>query len=65
MKFTKMDESIALVYDGIGMMKLIYGKQAVIDDVDIHATPYNILHKYESKAVILCECDQIFREFDQ
>lgn len=46
MEFTKMDESIALVYDGIGMratMKLIYGKQAVIDDVEIHATPQHSL----------------------
>lgn len=40
-------------------MKLIYGKQAVIDDVDIHATPHNILYKYKSKAVILCEYDQM------
>lgn len=46
-------------------MKLIYGEQAVIDDVDIHATPHNVLYKYKSKAVILCECDQMLWEFDQ
>lgn len=46
-------------------MKLIYGKQAVIDDVDIHATSHNILYKYKSKSVILCEYDQMLLEFDQ
>lgn len=46
-------------------MKLIYEKQAVIDDVDIHATPHNILYKYKSKAVILCKYDQTLWEFDQ
>lgn len=45
-------------------MKLIYGKQAVIDDVDFHATPHNILYKCKSKAVILCEYDQMLWEFD-
>lgn len=46
-------------------MKLIHGKQAVIADVDTHATPHNILYKYKSKAVILCEYDQMSWTFDQ
>lgn len=45
-------------------MRLIYGKQAVIDDVDIHATPHNIPYKYKCTAVIRCECDQNL-DFDQ
>lgn len=46
-------------------MRLIYEKQAVIDDVDIHATPHNIPYNYKCTAVIRCECDQMLREFDQ
>lgn len=46
-------------------MRLIYEKQAVIDDVDIHATPHNIPYNYKCTAVIRCECDQMLWEFDQ
>lgn len=40
-------------------MRLIYEKQAVIDDVDIHAAPHNIPYNYKCTAVIRCECDQM------
>lgn len=34
---------------------LIYGKQAIIDGMDTHATLENITYKKNSISVILCE----------
>lgn len=57
---------------GIGMWRrwheatvmLIYGKQAIIDGMDIHATLQNIRHKNQSISVILCKYNKLLWKYD-
>lgn len=44
---------------------LIYGKQAIIDAMDFHATLPNIRYPNKSISVILCKYNEMLLEIDQ